>query len=348
MASENNSTPRPENTGPKRPRSREEANQPGKRAKGNHVCPICDEVIKEQTKNKKGDDCIYCEGSCEAWLHRKCAGLSQVNFSEHRQLGDKEAFFCLHCQLKAYKAELTALKSSVQSLSTMISQIEEKLTAQQQNPSEKDTEPQTVTQDHPVANMASAPPSDKKLNVVVYGIPESPPNTKRQERLQADIKNVLSALPATESSIDASAIKDCYRLGKYNSKLERPRPLLVKLLRSADASNILQNKSKLASSIYIKPDLTPEEKAIESLLLKERRSLIQKGFSRQHIKIRNQSLYVQNKLHASIRNSKLELSESQTESPNQDTTQIHDSSPENGLQRMISDPPTGHNNSQST
>ena len=157
MASENNSTPRPQNTGPKHPRSREEANQSGKRAKGNHVCPICDEVIKEQIKNKTGDNCIYCEGNCEAWLHRKCAGLSQVNFSEHRKLGDKEAFFCLHCQLKAYNAELTALKSSVQSLSTIISQIEKKLTAQQQNPAEKDTELQTVTQDHSVANVASVP-----------------------------------------------------------------------------------------------------------------------------------------------------------------------------------------------
>ena len=307
------------------PRSREEANQSGKRTKGNHVCPICDEIIKEQTKNKKGDDCIYCEGSCEAWLHRKCAGLSQTNFSEHRQLGDKEAFFCLHCQLKAYKVELTALKSSVQSLSNMISQIEEKLSAQQQNPVEREmpiTEPQAVIQDHPVTNVASAPSSDKKLNIVVYGIPENPPNTKRQERLQADIKNVLTAIPRTENPIDASAIKDWYCLGKYSSNLGRPRPLLVKLLRSADASNILQNKSKLASSIYIKPDLTPEEKAIESLLLKERRSLIQKGFSRQHIKIRNQCLYVHNKLHASIRNSQLELSESQTESLDQDTTQL--------------------------
>ena len=39
----------------------------------------------------------------------------------------------------------------------MISQIEEKLTAQQQNPAEKDTEPQTVTQDHPVATWPQLP-----------------------------------------------------------------------------------------------------------------------------------------------------------------------------------------------
>ena len=51
-------------------------------------------------------------------------------------------------------------------------------------------------------------------------------------------------------------------------------------------------KIKLASQIYVKPDLTPDERTIESLLLKERKLSIEKGTSRQHIKIRNSCLYI--------------------------------------------------------
>ena len=44
---------------------------------------------------------------------------------------------------------------------------------------------------------------------------------------------------------------------------------------------------------------------MESLLLKERRTLIEKGISRQYIRIRNQSLIAHNKVHAKIQNSQL-------------------------------------------
>ena len=57
----------------------------------------------------------------------------------------------------------------------------------------------------------------------------------------------------------------------------------------------------------MKPDLSPKERAAESLLLKERKSLIEKGIGRQFIKIRNQSLFVFNKLHAKVQNQRLEL-----------------------------------------
>ena len=54
---------------------------------------------------------------------------------------------------------------------------------------------------------------------------------------------------------------------------------------------------------------------MESLLLKEKRSLIEKGISRQHIKIRNQSLLVHDKVHTKILNYQLFI-----ESP---TTNVH-------------------------
>ena len=143
------------------------------------------------------------------------------------------------------------------------------------------------------------------MNVVIYGLAENPSNTSRQDRLRKDVDSVLSALKDLDSPIDANSIKDCYRLGKYSPQAGKPRPVLVKFLRYTDASNVLGNKTKLSPLVFVKPDLTAEERAMESLLLKERRALIEKGVSRQHIRIRNQSLIVHNKVHTKIQNSQL-------------------------------------------
>jgi len=65
--------------------------------------------------------------------------------------------------------------------------------------------------------------------------------------------------------------------------------------------------SKLSKPVFVKPDLSDEVRAAESLLLKERRCLIEKGVARQYIKIRNQSLFELNKLHATVQNQRLQL-----------------------------------------
>ena len=67
----------------------------------------------------------------------------------------------------------------------------------------------------------------------------------RQDRLQNDIKNVLSAFSATDASIDTNSNKDCHWLGKYSAQSDCPRSLLVKLLRYTDASSIIRNKLNL-------------------------------------------------------------------------------------------------------
>ena len=123
--------------------------------------------------------------------------------------------------------------------------------------------------------------------MVVYGLEENPPNTSRQDRLQNDIKmSPQPSFSATDALIDKNSIKDCHRLGKYNVQSDCSRPLLVKFLRYAEASSTIRNKTRLAFQIYVKPDLTPNERTIDSLLLKERKLLIEKGTSRQHTEIR--------------------------------------------------------------
>ena len=65
----------------KRPRSKDSSNQQEKKSKRNTTCPICEDTIKEPSKYRKGNDSIYCEGYCGAWIYHRCTGLSSTNFN---------------------------------------------------------------------------------------------------------------------------------------------------------------------------------------------------------------------------------------------------------------------------
>ena len=36
---------------------------------------VCDKLIKDASSKKKVQDCVFCEGSCEGCIHRKCVGI---------------------------------------------------------------------------------------------------------------------------------------------------------------------------------------------------------------------------------------------------------------------------------
>ena len=67
-------------------------------------------------------------------------------------------------------------------------------------------------------------------------------------------------------SITPESMKDFHRLGKYDQNNTRPRPILVKFLRAFEATLVLSCKSSLSSGIAIKPDMSAEERKIESIL----------------------------------------------------------------------------------
>ena len=269
------------------------------------ICSICDESIKEPTKRVKGDDSIYCEGYCEAWIHRRCAGLSVVNFTTLSEAGDEQTFFCIYCELQAHKAEIESLQSSITELQTSLFDLKRKFDAvkQARQPSKPQAPlPSTSAgkESSENRNQSVSSGNEKKFNIVVYGIPECPQKTNRQSRFKKELEHAIEALSKAEDEIDPSDIKDLHRLGKYDSKSERPRPLLIKFLRSNIVLDILSSKTKLEDPIYIKPDMTLHERQKERLLLKERRSLIDNGTERRYIKIRNDSIFLHNKHHCKV------------------------------------------------
>ena len=270
----------------------------------------------KKTKDKEGTSCILCiscsknadEGSiqcesCFKWEHRECAGVTTEEFAVITDCSPNIKFFCSSCRPKVTMALnfFKDVREKQDLLDKRIQEIEDKLK------NEKASAPQSAS---PVPSPTTRLPSvtslpDKKFNVVVYGIPESPPNTDRPSHQKHDVEHVLKSLSDIDDEIKSSAFKDIYRLGKFRDNRTKPRPLLVKFLRSIDISNVLRNKSKLKSGIFLKPDLSADEQAKESLLLKERWSLIQKGVERKRIKLRNFSIFVDNQTHCKVEGSQL-------------------------------------------
>jgi len=70
----------------------------------------------------------------------------------------------------------------------------------------------------------------------------------------------------------------------------------------------------------MKPDMSREERLIESLLLKVRWQQVQKGMDRKHIKLHSNKIYIQNKLYGEVINSQFVLSQSQQPSVGMDTS----------------------------
>ena len=152
------------------------------------------------------------------------------------------------------------------------------------------------------------PSSDnRKFRLVVYGINECPKGTPRHSRFLQDVKSAGEVLSSVDNSVTVQSVRDCFRLGKYSPDWNCP--LMVHLNRSCDVVVILSNRRKLASSpaIRIKPALSPSEKKAEKILLNERRRLIDAGIDHKQIKLRKDRILVDNTLHASIRDSQLEI-----------------------------------------
>ena len=153
----------------------------------------------------------------------------------------------------------------------------------------------------PVASRSPASPnSERKYNIIVYGIKECPKGSSRRIRMTKDTEAVSSIIKTIDSQISDQSLRDCFRLGKYCDT--RTRPILAKLTRSSDVSTILANRGKLTrdSGFSIKPDMTPVERAIESKLLHERRELINTGIERSRIRIRGNTLYLNKKKYGSV------------------------------------------------
>ena len=74
------------------------ASPPKSKAKGGKNseadCLVCEEPILEPSEHYEGDEAVYCEGNCQGWLHRKCAGFIRSVFD---RLGEADTqYLCTY------------------------------------------------------------------------------------------------------------------------------------------------------------------------------------------------------------------------------------------------------------
>ena len=93
---------------------------------------------------------------------------------------------------------------------------------------------------------------DRKFNVIIYGVEKCCSRLQRDMKESSKINSIHSSL---EDSLSESCVKDHFRLGKFNKKATRPRPILLKLHRTVHVRMILANRSKLKDPLKVRQDL---------------------------------------------------------------------------------------------
>ena len=266
-------------------------------------CSVCQEEIVEPNGKKVGQDAIYCDGACQAWLHRKCAGLPKDRFKLVSESNDP--FYCPHCRLELQRDEISHLKVEVAELRSELTNLRNTLVTHSLpvEPTSDPTGSGDQSQPSPGSNpklklkLQSSADLQRKFNIVVYGLEESQTGTPKHARKLQDMQKAESVFTALDSSVICQSIRDCYRLGKYRPLHKRPRPVLIQLNRTSDVSEILAKRGSVKKPIVIKPDLSPEQRKCETTLMRKRWALIQSGVDRASIKIRQSKLYINNVIH---------------------------------------------------
>ena len=274
-----------------------------------YMCLLCELPIKEATSRRQGDDAIVCSGSCGGWLHRHCAGLTKAAYMQLSS--SDEPFHCARCMLRVQDLEIQALREQVASLFSELSAMKQSKSSEAPSGGYAAAVGSNPVRSGPTADGlemsgngsdAKAPGSspsakqvpldERRFNVVLFGLEESERGASRHSRLREDMDKVAKLIASIDESLSAASVRDQFRLGKLKANSDRPRPILVKFVRAVDATCLLSRTRDFKKPVFIKPDLSPDQRRRESILLKERWSLIESGVSRSRIKIRNSKLYL--------------------------------------------------------
>jgi len=166
-----------------------------------------------------------------------------------------DPFYCPHCRLITQQLEL---KSTIESLSKDIMSLKSAINQPQKTRISEKNFLNNFLKMHNQFQLLVSPPI-------------SPVETKCQLQLrrQSTLRSLdksKSIITEGENSVSPLSIRDLLRLGKYNENSKNPHPILVKLNWVIDVSALLSKAKSLPKIVRIKPDMTPAERKIESLL----------------------------------------------------------------------------------
>ena len=188
-------------------------------------CLICEKPILEASDHCEGEEAVFCEGSCQGWIHRICTGVTRPAFEK---LGEPDTqYLCSHCMLISQSKEINKLANIIKHLNANVISLTETITSLQSYVTSHPTAPEqsgnaeiivTATNKSNQENLQQ----DCKFNVVVYGIDECPKGTPRHEHSGLDLSNVAKTITKVDENVNPLSIPDLRRLGKYQELSSRP------------------------------------------------------------------------------------------------------------------------------
>ena len=301
------------------PKSRSQRKAVTSTATTQDPCCICRQKIGLK------DEVLFCSGNCQKYFHRYCTSVSESSYKS-LTLEGVPPFLCFCCYRAQKDDQLRGLLSEIEKLRAEINVL--KTGAAVSSPSVPSYAKAAKTQRSPATSAATTASGESYTKPVsrqyhqdskFNGVQECPSDMSKSARFESDLSASVNVLSPLNSSIQSQSIKDCFRLGKFSSDAPRPRPILIKFVRVADVTSILSKRKNLSHPYSIKPDLSPDQRLQESILMKERWSLIQSGVSRSHIRIRGNSIYIHTKLHGKVLNHKFERDTQEPNSPSSRT-----------------------------
>lgn len=279
-----------------------------KRTKENDptICQVCCATITESSEGVVGEDAVFCEGDCKAWIHRKCLGMSILVYDKLSKC--KDPYMCPHCTIFKQSNEITKLRNqvidltselaSMKTLEQKVIDLEQKLSSVNE-PSSSSTSDSTAalpslqpnhtnTADDHISNIVSSYISEEKekakrrLNLIVHNLEESS-SENGAARQKDDIDRITSII---QKHVEATPhISKAIRLGKRQENQEKARLLKITVSSEAEKAIILRNVLKLRKqenpeaikNIYISPDMTPKEQEANKKLRLELKKLNKDG-----------------------------------------------------------------------
>lgn len=123
---------------------------------------------------------------------------------------------------------------------------------------------------------------NKRKNCVIFQGMKEPDGTTGEDRKKADIVNVTDLLHAI--NCDNVSVNSCFRLGKFpGDPVVKPRPVKLVLSSEAQKQQVLQSAKNLKGNsngfamVFIHQDLTPKQREVRQLLVKQLKERQAKG-----------------------------------------------------------------------
>ena len=238
-------------------------------------CRECSELVTDLSYG------LTC-GKCDFWYHTKCVGITNEQYK--CLIGDNSRevpefhWYCRFCKHKCIEAvaKIDLLESQTRNLASKLTKLDERVNVLEGKipVNVKDTVRSQLQEKSDIER--------RKFNVIVFNMPEIKPQNnhsdkpdsvwqtydKKKRDTEVFCKILEEALDVDVGNISHS-IKDAVRIGPIRTD-KRPRLLRVtfhdlNMKREVLGKAKLLNRGKY-NSIYINPDLTPQQRKIDSEL----------------------------------------------------------------------------------